>query len=298
MLAAPGDTWGISGSAFLWFFVVAGLSAVIITDAWRFVLTIGPWRRGTPQPTPTQIAYINGGRRLAVYSAIAALRAAGAIEGEKGAVRMVGPSPSGAPELDRLVYAAAGKGVSQSGMVIHPPVMGALDRLHADVVRLGWLLSPARRRAIRLGTLPVLAVLLLGAARATAGSMSGKPIGYLVLIMVPLLILFCVFLVVPERSRGARYMLHRTRRSSAHLAPSQRPAWSTYGPTGAALSVGLFGTAALWAADPAFAEAAEIQRQVAMTGTSVFTDSSPSSSSSCSSSSCSSGCGGGGGCGG
>jgi hypothetical protein len=51
------------------------------------------------------------------------------------------------------------------------------------------------------------------------------------------------------------------RRSSKHLRPDSSPSWSTYGPGAAALGVGLFGTAAIWAADPAFAADAEIQRQ-------------------------------------
>ena len=71
-----------------------------------------------------------------------------------------------------------------------------------------------------------------------------------------------------------------------------RPDWAVYGPSGAALSVGVFGVGALWAADPAFAGELALQRATAASGSGSGGDTGGSSCSSGSS------CGGGGGCGG
>ena len=51
-------------------------------------------------------------------------------------------------------------------------------------------------------------------------------------------------------------VLAESRTRSRHLAPSLAPSWATYGVAGAAMGVALYGTAAIWAADPAFAGAA------------------------------------------
>jgi hypothetical protein len=51
------------------------------------------------------------------------------------------------------------------------------------------------------------------------------------------------------------------RETYPHLAPQHSPAMATYGARGAALSVALFGGAALWAMDPSFAPAAGIPQQ-------------------------------------
>src|SRR5262249_45259256 len=148
-------------------------------------------------------------------------------------------------------------------LLTHPEVRSVLDRAEGELISAGWLLGPAQRRNVRLGALFMFAVLALGILRAAAGSANGRPIGYLVLVMIPVAIAALLLLRAPYRTGGAQALLARMRNSSGHLRPNQSPSWSTYGPAGAALGVGLFGAMALWAADPAFANAAEIQRQQA-----------------------------------
>jgi hypothetical protein len=68
------------------------------------------------------------------------------------------------------------------------------------------------------------------------------------------------------------------------------PSWETYGPTGAALGVALFGGAALYSLDPAFAQASDMQSDLgrsSATSEAAWSDPGGFSSS-----------GGGGGCGG
>jgi hypothetical protein len=54
--------------------------------------------------------------------------------------------------------------------------------------------------------------------------------------------------------------LRQVKTDSRHLSPQMTPSLTTYGATGAAMGVAVFGAASLYAMDPAFAAEAEIQR--------------------------------------
>jgi uncharacterized protein (TIGR04222 family) len=261
MTLIAGDTWGISGPNFLVGYVALGIAVVAGVMIWRRRYTFGP-----PPPirslTPTEVALLTGGRELAVYSSLASLRAAEAVQIEAGHLRQIGPVPSGAPELDRVVHAVAGRRTLRSRDAAGDPAVAAvLDRTEAELAEAGLLLSPAVRSAVRRGALAGVALLAFGIVRAIAGTQNGKPIGGLVLLLVLVAAGTLALSYVPRLSRAARSAVTGLRRDASHLRPSQSPSWATYGPGAAALGVGLFGTAAIWAADPAFAADAEIQRQ-------------------------------------
>jgi uncharacterized membrane protein YgcG len=116
-------------------------------------------------------------------------------------------------------------------------------------------------------------------------------------LLVAIVIAVVVTLIMLTRKRRATHAadngLRAVRKQHEYLAPHQSPSFATYGATGAAMGVALYGTAALYTMDPAFAAEAEVQRMNAAGGSGGSTD---SSSSSCSGGSSS--CGGGGGCGG
>ena len=261
-LAAEGDTWGIPGPTFLWIYAVIAVVAIAGVVLWRRRFTTGPADAGDRTLTPTEVAFLNGDRELAVYSSLAALRAAGAVEIHDGQLEQHGPLPVGAPELDRAVYAAAGRRVRRGRHVQEDPtVAGVLDRVEEQLADQGWLLPSATRSRLRLGALAGVALFGFGFVRMVAGSSNGRPIGYLLLLMALVAVATLVLLGVPRQTSAARALLGRLRTGSSHLRPNQSPSWQTYGPAGAALGVGLFGAAAIWAADPAFAADAEIRRQ-------------------------------------
>src|SRR5258706_1323148 len=113
IVAGPGDTWGIAGPQFLWLYFGLAALAIIAVLIWRRAYTAGPSLRTARDLTPTQAALINGDRRLAVYSSLAALRAAGAVESDKGGkLRQAALPPVGASELDRAIYAVTRNGIS------------------------------------------------------------------------------------------------------------------------------------------------------------------------------------------
>lgn len=296
--AAPGDTWGISGPTFLKVYLtlavlVVGAAAV---HRWRVLADRTP--PGARRLTPEQTAYLNGGDDLAVYAAIGELRGAGAI-GVDNRHRLVvaGPAPTGVSELGWAVYGAAGSPVPVSALRSDGRVRAALDNLSRGLENAGLALGPEQRRTARLGKTALVVLLLVGAARLVAGLLNGRPVGYLFLVLLGLLVAWLVLRRVPYRTRAGAAALKSLRRQHAHLAPAQSPAYATYGAAGAAMGIALFGTASLWALDPTFAQQAEIQRQALASGG----DAGGYSTGSSSGGGCGGGgssCGGGGGCGG
>ncbi|MFC7484165.1 TIGR04222 domain-containing membrane protein [Luedemannella flava] len=303
VIAAPGDTWGIAGPDFLKFYAIT--AAVLVVGALIFRAASGGGDGQANQGiTPGRVAYLRGGAALAVTSSIAGLRAAGALAApEKGVLATAGPYPSGASRLDWAVYDAASRQVRQRDLLADPGVASALTELRDALFAAGWLRTPAERARLRLAGFLVLLLAALGVARIVAGISNDRPVGYLVLLTIGVVIAGALLLIVKERSRAGSRAIAEAMRTSRHLAPTNAPAWSTYGLTGAAMGVAVFGAAALWSADPAFAEQAEIQRQLGASGSGGGSGSGTScgggSSSSCSGgSSCGGGGCGGGGCGG
>jgi hypothetical protein len=69
-----------------------------------------------------------------------------------------------------------------------------------------------------------------------------------------------LLVAAPRRTKEGDRTLARLRSEQHDLSPKMRPDWTVYGPEGAALGVGIFGTSALWASDPAFADELALQR--------------------------------------
>jgi uncharacterized protein (TIGR04222 family) len=194
-----------------------------------------------------------------VYSSLGALRAAGAVEAAAGGkITVTGLPPAGASDLDRAVHAAAGRGVRASAMHRDATVAAALDATERRLVDAGALYSDRQRTRQRWGSYALFVLAGLGAARIVAGFDNHKPVLYVALATIGVFGLAKILRRVPRTTRRGTRMLARLRRRHAHLSPKQSPSWATYGATGAALGVALFGTAALWEADPAFAEQANI----------------------------------------
>ncbi|WDZ84176.1 TIGR04222 domain-containing membrane protein [Micromonospora cathayae] len=273
-LAAAGDTWGISGPAFLAIYLSFAILVVLGSVVHRAWLFGGSNRSRYDQLGPQQVAYLNGGARLALYSAIGALRSVGAIGADQHRLlRATGPLPAGATPLDQAVHHAAGRGARTRDLPRDHWVSTALDQLRQDLENRGLALSAEQRRSARLGPFLLLVLLAVGVLRLIAGLGNGRPVG---LLLVSLLVLGVVFVVqmarVPHRTRAGRQALSSLRTHYRYLAPASAPAYGTYGAAGAAMSVAVFGAAALWTLDPAFAAEAEIQRNAAASSGSSYGD--------------------------
>jgi hypothetical protein len=78
LLAAEGDTWGIAGPTFVKIYLIAAIASLIVTLIVRRWL--GRGRRVRRELHPYEVAYLIGGRPRTIATAVAALRADGAIE--------------------------------------------------------------------------------------------------------------------------------------------------------------------------------------------------------------------------
>jgi uncharacterized protein (TIGR04222 family) len=294
-LAAAGDTWGISGPTFLTYFIATAAVVVLGTILHRARLFAGRKDTNRRRLTSAQAAYLNGGPKLAVYAALGGLRNAGAIGlGQDGMLVQSGSLPVGSTALDQAVYNAAANRVRPRALAAQPWVATALTDLREQLERDGLALTAEQRRAARLGPLLLLALLAVGLLRFYAGLSNGRPVGFLIASLFALgIVALVLFFRVPRRTRAGRAALDKLRKENRYLSPDHYPSYATYGAAGAALGIALFGTASLYAMDPAFASGAEVQRHLAGGGdggASVM-GGGPTAGASC-------GGGGGGGCGG
>jgi uncharacterized protein (TIGR04222 family) len=202
-----------------------------------------------------------GGRTQAVHASVAGLRAVNTIGiGPHRSLTATGSLPTGASALDAAVYDAAERGVPISVLAAEPRVRAALTELEGHVASDGWLLDADARARARLGGILLLGLTAFGVVRVVGGLANDRAVGFLIGLSIVTLALALRFFAVPRMSRSGRAALAETRARNGHLAPRHAPAWSTYGMTGAAMGVALYGTAALWAADPAFAADAGLRR--------------------------------------
>jgi uncharacterized protein (TIGR04222 family) len=274
------DTWGISGPTFLICYLSAIVLVVIAAAVHRRTISAG--RPGdVDRLGPQPIAYLAGRDKLVVYTALAGLRAAGAIcSGPDKTLLQTGPMPAGGTALDTAVYNAAGRRIRARDVAGDQWVAAAIADLRAGLETRGLATTAAQRRTMRLWVVPGLALIALGVARLVAGVRNDRPVGF-VTVMV-----FSKASGVP--TAAATKGVATLRKQSQYLSPRQSPAYATYGASGAAMGVALFGAASLYAMDPAFAAEAGIQQASASGWAS-------SGGSSCGGASS---CGGGGGCGG
>jgi len=294
-LAAQGDTWGIPGPAFLVLYGTVIVATVILSAIHRRVLFAGTPGATIDRLGPQQVAYLNGGDHLAVYASLGGLRGAGAIAGGPGkTLYQSGPMPAGVTPLDTAIYNAAGRRIRSRDLAGDQWVVAAVRQLREGLEAQGLAVAPGKVQTARLWSLAGLALVVAGVGRLTDGVRNGKPVGFLV-VAIAVAVLLTIFLLT--RKRRATYAAAKgvttLRKQHAYLAPQESPSYATYGATGAAMGVALYGTAAIYTMDPAFAADAEIQRISSTGGTSGGSDGGGGSSCSGGSS-----CGGGGGCGG
>jgi uncharacterized protein (TIGR04222 family) len=289
------DTWGISGPAFLILFLGAAATILALTLWQRRQVFRGPDHVNVESLSPQQLAFLNGGRQLAMQTSLLWLRQSGAVshDGEGKLTRVSGHPAQGATELDRAVLHAASTGAYARTMISNNGVRTALTRMEDSLIRAGLAVAESDRRAVRRGPWLLLLLVVVGFVRLVVGLGNDKPVLLLALSLAVLSPVAFVLFRRPVTTKAARAALDRLRRRHSYLAPAQRPAFDTYGPASTALAVGLFGGAVLWQADPALAlesQAIAARNAGASTG---------GGSTGCGSSSGGgSSCGGGGGCGG
>jgi len=257
MLAGSGGVNGVRTLA------VFGVAAAVIAVA--LVRRMAALRGGDAgrAPTPSELAYLNGGPARAVHSALAGLRAFRAIDtGAPRTLRAIGPLPPGATRLEQAVYDAADRHRTPHSLGADPGVAAALVALRVELVGAGWLASAEQRRRARVSGWLVLGLALLGGLRVITG-VEAFGLGLWALTLATAAVGAALLVVGPRTTAGRRAVAAARRAHPA--APIATPSWvvpgaHADGTTPAAIGVALYGTAALWAADPVFAAEAGIER--------------------------------------
>ncbi|BCB90807.1 TIGR04222 domain-containing membrane protein [Phytohabitans suffuscus] len=269
-----GDTWGISGAAFAAGYASLAVLAIGGALLHRYRALAGPARVDARALSPQQVAYLWGGPELAVYSALAALRCAGAVgvstspgpDGRRPERRLVatGPPAEDATAFERAVHDAATRSALPGSLRADPVVAAELARTAGSLAGAGLIPDAQTRAALTMARHLLTAVLLLGVARLLAGVANEKPV---IFVLLTVLVLGGTVAALwrwrPARTRAADRALAVLRGGYPHLAPAHRPAWQVYGPAAAALAVGLYGSHALWVADPGFAAEAAVRKDLA-----------------------------------
>lgn len=301
VLAAPGDTWGISGPRFLVLYgvlMVVALASVLVVR--RFVLG-GRLREPYRYPVtelPDGVAYLNGGPMLTLLAALGGLRARGLIQAvSKRRVRSRGRLDADASWVERAVYQAAVAGANRRQLMGDRGVQSTLADVERQLVSSGLLTSGPGRLLIRLAALNMVLVTAFGIVRWIAGNSAGKPTNYLLGLIILSAILTLFVVNAPRRTRAGDQALAAIRGEHQWLRAAYQPSMATYGGAAAVLGIGLFGVSTLITMDPAFAEEIQARQFVSTTG-SGGGSSDGGGSSGCGSSGGDGGGGGGGGCGG
>lgn len=95
-----------------------------------------------------------------------------------------------------------------------PMVSAALERVRVGLVREGWLLDEATRKRVRLASLPVFGLVLVGVAWLVAGIQSSNPVSFLI-VELSAAVVALLLLKAPRISRAARRLLAGRRSSWA-----------------------------------------------------------------------------------
>jgi uncharacterized protein (TIGR04222 family) len=307
--------WGISGPAFVWFFIALLIAPLIL----RLLLGTAVKRSAVPQATPgygrplsvCHLAYLAGGTDRAIETVIAALVDRGELRVNSAKkLQAVGNIP--VDPLERAVADAANDAVGSTAVGIKNWVRPseAMKALIADLEVHGLVVPSGKDQSIRRTVFAVyLAVFTLGAARWANGISLNRPVGLLTALLVVSLVAVWIAWRATRRQHhaaptaaGARLLAQaRSERLRAgQTGAGSQDSWGL--PLDAAL-VGAAGAVALGglAMYPDEELSAALMPPPGNGGGGSSTGGSSCGSSSCSSaSSCSSGssCGGGGGCGG
>ena len=182
---------------------------------------------------------------------------------EKKTVQLTGRDlPPGLTGPDHAAIALAGTESSydqlRDALARRPEVAELRRSLEAAGLMYPAPVAAAQLRNVRLLWL---AVLGLGVARLVVGMSRGKPVAFLVMLLVAAV--FCALASLGGhlgRTPAGYRVLKAARREGGKPEEAASMGEARFGPVGASYGVALFGASVLWATDPLFAEAMGMPR--------------------------------------
>jgi uncharacterized protein (TIGR04222 family) len=262
-------TWGISGPQFLLLYVALfAVTAAVVAAARRRALAAPDGPAATPaRLDPYEAAYLNGGGSLVATAAISSLLRGSQVANTARRGRGVRLSTRAAPTAGahpvewaayQVVAASPGRTLGDvRGALAREPAMAALgERLRHG----GLVPSPEQRSRYRAAALWFLPLLALGAARVAAGSANGRPVGFLVaLLVVTVVVAAGLALRVPQTTELGRRTLQQLRLANPRPTGGLTPAEMT-------MAMALFGAGVLWTADTNTALLLRVPREHSASG--------------------------------
>jgi uncharacterized protein (TIGR04222 family) len=244
--------FGISGPDFLGLYVGMLIVLMIGAGIARHMLRTPADHPGQIPLDPFQTAYLSGGDQAATHAAIVALTSRMILTFDPRGRFFVGPSQptSWLHPLEQAVYAGVagdrtGRGATVTSLtgVARP----ALLQLRSQLQQMGLVPVPAQSFLVRVvPAVIVLAAEMVGGVRLVLGVFGGRPVGYLIGLMILTAIIALFFLAHSvRRTRRGDHALGALRRAYSGLRYSTATANANLGGEDLGLAVGLFGVAAL-----------------------------------------------------
>ncbi|MFO0891906.1 MAG: TIGR04222 domain-containing membrane protein [Isosphaeraceae bacterium] len=279
----------LKGPEFLQLYLgLIGLAtAAALFIRWRFRQpSDDAWIEGAPLD-PYEVAYLKGGRVLAVNAALAGLVHRGELTVDAGNRKLRPVSAPGpeAYELERAVYQEA-EAADGDVKELHKQDRELTDALPTRLIDEGLICADDTAERVRWGSvIPLAVVLVVGCLKIIVGMQRHRPVALLVILCVATGIMALAFLSKrPHRTRRGSRLLARLGRENAALHDTAITLRGRSGlkPKDVALAVGLYGAGVM--ANGSLSELKQLLKP-------------PGGGGGCGSG-CGSGCGGGGGCGG
>ena len=237
-LALPANPLDWDGGSFLQLYLLL-IVVAIIGAVWlrRMARDSGPARGA--RPGPFDLAYLAGGAERCTDAAIAQMLADGALRWDDAGQKLLstGAPIDQKPPLDAVARCVAADG---SPATVLRRAAVALAPLQKSLQASGLLLDDASVWRVRwYSALPLLLLIGFGATKMMIGLSRDKPIGFLVLLTILLVLVAIGFLVTrPSRTRAGDQALADARHK--HGRALRAPRNQELG-----LAVALLGTAAL-----------------------------------------------------
>lgn len=261
-------TWGIGGPQFLLIYLVllaVTVLGVVLTRRWMLA---GDGAAVPARLDLYELAELNGGGALVATTAVSNLLRKGGLTSSSRRrsqpARLVAgtaPGPQAHPvewAMYQQVAASPNRRLRdvQAALEQAPALAAVRERL-----RLGGLApTPEQRARCRAAVLWFVPLLALGVARVAAGRANGRPVGFLVALLVVTVVVAARFLLrVPDATELGRRTLKRLR------AEQPRPSAGA-SPAELRMATALFGAGVLWTADTDTAMLLRIPREHGVLG--------------------------------
>ncbi|MBW3607879.1 MAG: TIGR04222 domain-containing membrane protein [Actinobacteria bacterium] len=260
-------TWGIGGPEFLWAYGTA--CAVAAIWAWhRWHTAVAAPRAGRDEGESQiglyDLAMLGGGPQLAITTAATQLHRDGVLEvaAGNGTLRVAGKLDMTADPLEHAIVAVVAQAPDMTSDAMRAQVENgdAIRAMTDDLTGAGLLVDASQAARLRSLRLVFAGLAVVGIAGIAAGLLAGETIGWLAIMVLGVVCAAIALLRRPHATRRGREIVARWR--AERQALRERPAAGDV-----ALAAALFGGAALWLAEPAFASAIGVPRDEAETDT-------------------------------